>query len=111
MAKILIVEDELVIALDMADQLRDAGFEVVGYAASVDGAVSIAKFAKPDVAIVDIHLHGELDGIEGAKLLRRAGVKVIFIFSLGPSKGSGLSGYVSGAGCPFSVSLIGLLLC
>jgi len=78
MAKILIVEDELVIALDMADQLRDAGFEVVGYAASVDGAVSIAKFAKPDVAIVDIHLHGELDGIEGAKLLRRAGVKVIF---------------------------------
>jgi DNA-binding response OmpR family regulator len=78
MAKVLIVEDDFFTALGMADVLMFAGFEIIGTARSVGEAVEIAKANPPDIAILDIRLSGMRDGIQGAALLHRAGVQVIF---------------------------------
>jgi DNA-binding response OmpR family regulator len=58
-ARVLIVEDEFFIALDIGQQLADAGFEVVGMAPSVAKALSIVAEPGCDVAILDVNLGGE----------------------------------------------------
>ena len=69
--RVLILEDEALIAWELRDTLTDAGFEVVGIASRVRDALSIAENTRPHVAILDIRLRGERDGIEAALLLRQ----------------------------------------
>jgi two-component system, response regulator PdtaR len=79
-AKVLVVEDDAVIAMSMREILSLVGFEVVGVAATVTDALCLAENTKPDVAILDVRLAGRRDGIEGAMLLRqRSGLPVIFV--------------------------------
>ncbi|TXC67293.1 response regulator [Piscinibacter aquaticus] len=56
--RILIVEDEAVIAMDMAQQLRDFGYEVVGIAASGERARRRVQDAAPDLVMMDIMIKG-----------------------------------------------------
>ncbi|HXV25251.1 MAG TPA: response regulator [Alphaproteobacteria bacterium] len=80
MAKVLIVEDDALEAMGMHAVLTTAGFEVVGVAPRVSDAVRLAKDTSPDVAIFDVRLAGQRDGIEGACILREtAGTAVIFV--------------------------------
>jgi CheY-like chemotaxis protein len=58
-ARVLIVEDEFFIALDMGQQLADAGFEVVGPAPSVAKALSLVSEEGCDAAVLDVNLGGE----------------------------------------------------
>jgi DNA-binding response OmpR family regulator len=58
-SRVLIVEDEFFIALDIGQQLEDAGFEVVGPAPSVAKALSLVSEKGCDVAILDVNLGGE----------------------------------------------------
>ena len=82
--KVLIVEDEPLIALSLRDVLTLAGFEVVGVAARVSVALTIAQNTPPDVAILDVRLAGERDGIEGAVQLRRIlDIPVVFLTAQG----------------------------
>ncbi|NQT53117.1 response regulator [bacterium] len=79
-AKILIVEDESIVAMDLAGQLRDLGYEVTGVAGAAQEAIAHAQAAPPDVALVDIVLPGDMDGIELAKWFReQLGVPVVFL--------------------------------
>ena len=79
-AKILIVEDESIVAMDLAGQLRDLGYEVAGVAGTAQEAIAHAQAAPPDVALVDIVLPGDMDGIELAKWFReQLGVPVVFL--------------------------------
>ncbi|WP_370161504.1 response regulator [Limimaricola soesokkakensis] len=68
--RILIVEDEVFIALDLEMQLMDLGHEVVGIAASKTAAVELAYAHVPDLALVDLHLAGPSSGAEAAVALR-----------------------------------------
>jgi DNA-binding NarL/FixJ family response regulator len=78
-SKILIVEDEYLIALELENRLVDAGFEVVGVAATADEAIKLASAEKPDLAIMDIRLAGARDGVDAAiELFSRFGVRSIF---------------------------------
>ena len=82
--RILIVEDEAVIAMDMAQHLRDFGYEVVGIAASGDRAVELAAQSHPDLIMMDIVIKGARDGIETAQDIRAdADVPVIFLTAYG----------------------------
>ena len=82
--KVLIVEDEPLIALSLRDVLTLAGFEVVGVAARVSDALTIAQNTPPDVAIFDVRLAGKRDGIEGAVQLRRIfNLPVVFLTAQG----------------------------
>lgn len=64
--RILIVEDDYFVALEMENHLLDAGYDVVGIASTAEDALHVAKAKKPDLAIMDIRLAGARDGIDAA---------------------------------------------
>lgn len=69
MARILIVEDEAVLALDLSLQLADAGFDVVGPASSSEEALKLLHSVGCDAALLDINLEGETSEPAAAALL------------------------------------------
>ena len=78
--KVLIVEDDMLTALGMADVVTLGGYAVIGTAKSVSEAVETARVVHPDVAVFDIHLAGRRDGIEGASLVKEmCGTEVVFL--------------------------------
>ena len=56
--KSLLVEDQILIALGLTEVLKETGHQVVGVAATVTDALSVAANTKPDVAVVDVRLRG-----------------------------------------------------
>lgn len=77
-SRVLIVEDEILIALDTEAALLDAGHEPVGIATTRDEAIRCLD-EKPDVALVDLQLADGLTGPDIAAELVSAGVKVVFV--------------------------------
>ena len=70
--KVLIVEDEAIVAADLANKLGQLGYQIIGSAASGEEAIVIAGEQRPDIVIMDIRLSGALDGIETAARMRGA---------------------------------------
>ncbi|HZW38656.1 MAG TPA: ATP-binding protein [Ignavibacteriaceae bacterium] len=68
--KILIVEDELIVANDVALTLKKNGYEVVGISPSGESAIQKAKDHQPDVILVDIKLKGKMNGIEAVEKIK-----------------------------------------
>ncbi len=78
--KILIVEDEQIVALDLEALLRDLDYDVIGPAATAAQAVALAGEARPDLVLMDINLGGQPDGIQAAQEIReRFELPVIFL--------------------------------
>lgn len=73
---VLLVEDELLVAWDMEQMLTAAGVRVLGPAASVGAALRLLKSEKPDAAILDLNLRGELV-TPVARRLREMGVPFV----------------------------------
>lgn len=69
--RVLIVEEERIIVLDLCAELEDLGYRVVGTAATSDEALAKAAEGKPDIALLDIRIKGAVDGIQTAALLRK----------------------------------------
>src|SRR6516225_3986684 len=65
-ARILVVEDDFLVATEIEIALSDAGFDVAGVAASADEAVELADSQKPALVVMDVRLGGERDGIHAA---------------------------------------------
>lgn len=61
--KIVVVEDEPLIADDIADRLEKHGYEVVGIADKAEEALRIIEKEKPDLALLDVNIEGNVDGI------------------------------------------------
>ena len=70
MTRILIVEDEGIIARDIQRQLMDLGYGPVDMAIDGEAAVDTARQLRPELVLMDIHLAGEMDGIEAATTIR-----------------------------------------
>jgi PAS domain S-box-containing protein len=80
--KILVVEDEPIVALDLQQEVEQLGLSVVGQAESADEALIAAEENRPDLALMDVRIVGSMDGIQTARLLREAyGIPVIFLTS------------------------------
>jgi two-component system, response regulator PdtaR len=78
-ARILIVEDDFLVADEIDGALSDAGFDVVGIAASAHQAMELAQSQKPALAVMDVRLAGEGDGIHAAvEIFRKFGIRCIF---------------------------------
>jgi CheY-like chemotaxis protein len=71
--RILVVEDEFLIALDIEDTLRNLGCEVMGPAATVTEALALVETAVPDAAVLDVRLGDHSTG-DIARELRQRGV-------------------------------------
>jgi PAS domain S-box-containing protein len=69
-AKILIVEDERIVALDISATLKALGYEIASFAVSGYEAVNIVEKEKPDLILMDIRIKGEIDGIQTAELIQ-----------------------------------------
>jgi DNA-binding NarL/FixJ family response regulator len=79
-SRILLVENDPIVALDLALMIDDLGGEVVGRASS--GAVAIAKAdrLRPTVVLMDVELDGDMDGIQAARIIQfRSATPVVFV--------------------------------
>jgi len=70
MARILITEDEWLIAEDLKNILQSLEHEIVGIASSGEEAIRIVNEMHPDLIFMDIQLDGNIDGLEAAKIIR-----------------------------------------
>jgi PAS domain S-box-containing protein len=78
--KILIVEDETIVAADLTEKLRRLGYEVVGATRRGEDAVTIAAAERPTLVLMDIVLAGEMDGIEAADRIRQtSNLPIVFL--------------------------------
>jgi two-component system, response regulator PdtaR len=77
--RILIIEDDLLIASQIEAALTEAGFDVIGVLTTGEEALQKAEAERPDLAIVDIRLAGDRDGVDTAvELFRSHGIRCIF---------------------------------
>jgi DNA-binding NarL/FixJ family response regulator len=77
--RILIAEDDFLIAFDLETALTNAGFNVVGVAVTADEAIALAASHAPSIVIMDIRLAGKRDGIDAAlELFREHGIRCVF---------------------------------
>lgn len=77
---ILIVEDEIILAMDMQMMLESLGYKVSGIAFSGYDAILRAEQMMPSVVLVDIKLQGPMDGIEAAKhIMHQLKIPIIFV--------------------------------
>ncbi|MGB2957779.1 MAG: PAS domain S-box protein [Bacteroidota bacterium] len=78
--RILIAEDEQIVAADIRERLTKLGYSVPAVAASGEDAVALATEIKPDLLLIDIVLQGSVDGIEAVKRIRaQLDVPVIYL--------------------------------
>ena len=80
--RVLIVEDEALVALTMEDVLTEAGFEVCGIADRPEEAIALALGTRIDIAVVDVRLAEGGDGIALAATLREIG-SMLILFATG----------------------------
>jgi len=79
-ARILIVEDEAIVAVDVQKTLQKLGYDVPAIAFSGEEALKKTDELHPDVVLMDIVLRGQMDGIEAAqKIYERFGIPSIFM--------------------------------
>jgi len=79
-AKILVVEDEWIIANDIKDSLIDMGYRVSAIAASGEEALAKVEEEPPDLVLMDIVLKGKMNGIETAREIRaQRDIPVIYL--------------------------------
>ena len=98
MYRILIVDDDTTLTMQLEEYLPAIGYEVRGVASSGLEAVEMARTLKPDLSLMDIKMPGKLDGIEAAGIIKsELGIDILFI-----------SGYADeellvweSVGCPF----------
>jgi signal transduction histidine kinase len=78
--KVLIVEDESIIAMELEQQIKQLGYAVIGPVASGEAALKNAQIERPDLVLMDIRIQGPADGIETAEAIRdRFGIPVIYL--------------------------------
>lgn len=79
-SRVLIVDDEFLIAQGLCLQVEELAMEVCGTATTADEALALAMMHRPEVVLMDIRLRGDKDGVDAAQeISRNVGSKVIFI--------------------------------
>jgi CheY-like chemotaxis protein len=79
-AKILVVEDENIVALEIKKRLQKLGYIVPGVASTGEDAISKVEGILPDLVLMDIMLKGEIDGIHAAgEIRRRFNIPVVYL--------------------------------
>jgi two-component system, response regulator PdtaR len=78
--KILIVEDEMITALDLSNQVRRLGHYVSATVRSGEEAVRLAEELSPDLVIMDVNLAGAMNGLEASRRIHlKRSIPVVFL--------------------------------
>jgi len=83
--KVLIVEDEAIVAQNLCMELQLEGYHVCGFVATGEEAISLVKQEDPDLILMDVNLIGDMDGIETSEKIMEL-KKIPIIFMTGYSK-------------------------
>lgn len=79
-AKILVVEDQNIVALNIRNKLKNLGYTVPGTASTGEEAIKKAELTNADLVLMDIMLKGEMDGIEAAREIKnRLRIPVLYL--------------------------------
>lgn len=81
--RVLIVEDEYLVAMELEDLLTQTGHQVVGTATRINEAIELARSADIDLAVLDINLAGA-QSFPVAEILRERGIPFVFASGYGP---------------------------
>ncbi|WP_425987178.1 response regulator [Brevundimonas sp. TWP2-3-2] len=105
--RVMIVEDQAILAMELELVLGDAGFHVVGCAMDRKGAFEIAERERPRLALVDVNL---LDGMTGPQIAHRLvsdyGMAVIFLTANPEQIPDGFAGALGAVSKPFDEQTI-----
>jgi PAS domain S-box-containing protein len=100
--KVLVVEDENIIARDIESTLKRIGHESAGIVSKGEDAITMSEKVKPDLILMDITLKGEMDGIEASKIINdRFGIPIVYITAhqdedtIEKTKGTNPYGYIT----------------
>jgi DNA-binding NarL/FixJ family response regulator len=78
--RILVVEDQAIILMELKARLNNLGYMVVGTSSYGEDAIKKAELLRPDLVLMDIGLRGKVDGIEAADYIRRNfNIPIIFL--------------------------------
>ena len=69
--RVMIIEDDAIIALGLKQQLSDLGFSVLSMVSNGKEALELIALVEPDLVFIDVNLPGEIDGIETARTIHR----------------------------------------
>lgn len=90
MRKILIVEDERIIALNIRESLESLGYAVPAIVTSGEESIKKSIQLHPDLVLMDIRLKGDMDGIEAAeKIWKNLSIPIVFVTGLSDKKNIG----------------------
>ncbi|MBD3168292.1 MAG: response regulator [candidate division Zixibacteria bacterium] len=79
-ASIIIVEDEIIVARNIEERLKDLGYKIMGIVSTAEDAIKQAALLKPDLVLMDIRLHDRMNGIDAAKkIYLENDIPVIFL--------------------------------
>jgi CheY-like chemotaxis protein/DNA-binding PadR family transcriptional regulator len=82
MSRVLVVDDEAIITMQLEERLTALGYEVAGMAASGEDSIEKARRLSPDIVLMDIVMPGKMNGIEAAKqIYEELGIPVVFVTS------------------------------
>ena len=88
-ARILIVEDESIVQLDLQNRIRRLGYSVAGTASRGEEAIAKAAELVPDLVLMDVRLDGPMDGIEAARQIRSMRpIPIVFVTAFADSSGA-----------------------
>jgi len=108
--RILIVEDEFIVALNLRQIMSNMGFDVIGIAPDAATAEQLAQ-RKPDIALVDLNLRDGPTGPEiGAKLSQKYGTTVLFLTANASQLRDGIKGTIGVLSKPVDEQEIGTVL-
>jgi DNA-binding response OmpR family regulator len=103
--RVLIVEDEVLLAMELELVLADGGHEVIGHAMTCDDALALAKEKNPDIAFVDIHLLDGPTGIAACEKIRKeTAASVVFLSANASRIPHDFAGAVGVIGKPYSMA-------
>ena len=80
MVSIILLEDELILAEDLKQKLESLNYNVIGIATSGEEAIALVNKKMPDLALLDINVRGEMDGLEVGSYFKKAfGLPIIYL--------------------------------
>ena len=82
--RVVVVEDEAIISMEIEDLLVEMGAEIVGTASTADEAIRLADTKRPDCLTMDISINGNRDGVRAAiEIYERFGIRSVFVSAFG----------------------------
>jgi DNA-binding NarL/FixJ family response regulator len=89
--RVLVVEDEPLVAFDNEHVLADAGYEVVGTVDTAEAAIELIAQDAPDIVLCDLNIAGDGSGMDVARAAQAKGVRVLFVTGTCPIEAQALA--------------------